>query len=148
MAGGYPTCFAPARGAQKNKRAWYPIGLGVAAAGSRAIGLGRQRQHERDDRLQYGDQLVEPSRRCADLGGHVGGVRQFRARHGQRQRRRQPELLDLRDQRPVLHVTGANVTFNTGTGLIDNANAGQSISIDNSLGGAGGIQLNGNSTLT
>jgi autotransporter-associated beta strand protein len=40
------------------------------------------------------------------------------------------------------------VTFNTGTGLIDNANAGQSISIDNSLGGAGGIQLNGNSTLT
>ena len=45
-------------------------------------------------------------------------------------------------------ITGANVTFNTGTGLIDNANAGQSISIDNSLGGAGGIQLNGNSTLT
>ena len=35
-------------------------------------------------------------------------------------------------------ITGANVTFNTGTGLIDNANAGQSISIDNSLGGAGG----------
>ena len=32
--------------------------------------------------------------------------------------------------------------------MIDNANAGQSISIDNSLGGAGGIQLNGNSTLT
>jgi hypothetical protein len=44
-------------------------------------------------------------------------------------------------------ITGANVTFNTGTGLIDNANAGQSISIDNSLGGAGRIQLNGDSTL-
>lgn len=45
-------------------------------------------------------------------------------------------------------ITGAPVTFNTGTGLIDNANAGESISIDNSLGGAGGIALNGNSTLT
>jgi len=45
-------------------------------------------------------------------------------------------------------ITGANVTFNTGTGLISNANAGQTISIDNSLGGASGITLNGNSTLT
>ena len=44
--------------------------------------------------------------------------------------------------------TGALVTFNTSAGLIDNANAGQSISIDNSLGGAGGIALNGSSTLT
>jgi len=45
-------------------------------------------------------------------------------------------------------ITGANVTFSTCTGLISNANAGQTISIDNSLGGAGGIALNGNSTLT
>ena len=44
-------------------------------------------------------------------------------------------------------ITGAIVTFNTGAGLIDNANAGQSISIDNSLNGGGALQLNGNSTL-
>ncbi len=45
-------------------------------------------------------------------------------------------------------ITGALVTFNTGAGLISNASAGQTISIDNSLGGGGGIALNGNSTLT
>ena len=43
-------------------------------------------------------------------------------------------------------ITGGNVTFNTGTGLIDNA--GQLISIANSLGGAGAqLQLNGSGTL-
>jgi autotransporter-associated beta strand protein len=44
-------------------------------------------------------------------------------------------------------ITGGIVTFNTGAGLIDNANAGQTISIANSLNGGGGLQLNGNSTL-
>jgi autotransporter-associated beta strand protein len=43
-------------------------------------------------------------------------------------------------------ITGGSVTFNTGTGLIDNAD--QLISIANSLGGAGAqLQLNGSSTL-
>jgi len=45
-------------------------------------------------------------------------------------------------------ITGSAVTFNTGTGLVDNANAGQSIGIANSLNGAGALVLNGNSTLT
>ena len=50
-------------------------------------------------------------------------------------------------------ITGALVTFNTGAGLIDNANAGQSISIANILanpigGSDAQLQLNGNSTLT
>jgi autotransporter-associated beta strand protein len=43
-------------------------------------------------------------------------------------------------------ITGGSVTFNTGTGLIDDA--GQLISIATSLGGAGAqLQLNGSSTL-
>ncbi len=45
-------------------------------------------------------------------------------------------------------ITGSAVTFNTGAGLVDNANAGQSIGIANSLNGAGALVLNGNSTLT
>jgi autotransporter-associated beta strand protein len=46
-------------------------------------------------------------------------------------------------------ISGLAVTFNTNAGLIDNANAGQSISIANSLNGAGAqLMLNGNSTLT
>ncbi len=46
-------------------------------------------------------------------------------------------------------ITGSAVTFNTGVGLVDNANAGQSISIANSLNGTGAqLVLNGNSTLT
>jgi len=45
-------------------------------------------------------------------------------------------------------ITGSAVTFNTGAGLVDNANAGQSIGIANSLNGAGALVLNGNGTLT
>ena len=45
-------------------------------------------------------------------------------------------------------IAGSAVTFNTGTGLVDNANAGQSIDIANSLNGAGALVQNGNGTLT
>jgi autotransporter-associated beta strand protein len=45
-------------------------------------------------------------------------------------------------------ITGSAVTFNTSAGLVDNANASQSISIANSLNGVGGLVLNGNGTLT
>ena len=45
-------------------------------------------------------------------------------------------------------ITGSAATFNTGAGLVDNANAGQSIGIANSLNGAGALALNGNGTMT
>jgi uncharacterized protein with beta-barrel porin domain len=46
-------------------------------------------------------------------------------------------------------ISGLAVTFNTGAGLVDNANAGQTILIGNSLNGAGApLLLNGNSTLS
>jgi autotransporter-associated beta strand protein len=45
-------------------------------------------------------------------------------------------------------ITGSAVTFNTSAGLVDNANAGQSIGIANSLNGTGALVVNGNGTLT
>ena len=45
-------------------------------------------------------------------------------------------------------ITGSPVTFNTSAGLIDNANASQSITIGNSISGNAQLVLNGNSTLT
>ncbi len=45
-------------------------------------------------------------------------------------------------------ITGSQVTFNTSAGLIDNANAGQSITIGNLISGNAQLVVNGNSTLT
>src|SRR4051794_25219969 len=45
-------------------------------------------------------------------------------------------------------ITGAAVNFSATGGIFNNANAGQTISIDNNLGGAGAqLQQSGNSTL-